>query len=474
MKQNAKFRVTNQTRSDSPDSSTFTLTSIPVLDTNTNKNKPLTLDGQVTKAEILWSLKVTQKGLSYKLCDELNELFSSIFPDSSIVGNFSIQADKMSYVISHGLGPYFKKKLIEDVKKADKYWSNEKQCAVNRFYKSVILGHAYTKTICDIIIESFTTDGLNLNKLLIQEDYKNVSEDIDSVMEKAILYFSITRWVLLGKVIDRILVELVDRSWYIKDEYVDSNGNNQIKYHSIDYYWNNVFSILTKNGISKYPTLTKLIKNVLIITHGNADVERGFSINSNILRENRSSLSESSINGPRLVYDKVKLFGSGSAHKVPITTDMINMVKKSSSNYREGLIAAKLAIAIHNNEENNNKMIQNEKQQHLEEEKMLLDKQKTLAHQMKQAENLIEEGTNRLEGALTSGVFSEVHAAKLLIAGGREKLTSINEQQQQLTNELDKVRLKRKNAFFHEQSINKKLKSIQQNQHNIMDLIDNT
>ncbi|CAF3042103.1 unnamed protein product [Rotaria sp. Silwood2] len=111
-------------------------------------------------------------------------------------------------------------------------------------------------------------------------------------------------------------VELVDRSWYIKDEYVDSNGNNQIKYHSIDYYWNNVFLILTKNGISKYPTLTKLIKNVLIITHGNADVERGFSINSNILTENRSSLSESSINGLRLVYDAVKVFGNESAHKV--------------------------------------------------------------------------------------------------------------------------------------------------------------
>ncbi|CAF4497738.1 unnamed protein product, partial [Rotaria sp. Silwood2] len=296
-KQNAKFRLTNQTRSDSPDSSTFTFTSIPVLDTNTNKNKPLTLDDQVTKAEILWSLKVAEKGLSYKLCDELNELFSSMFPDSSIVGNFSIQADKMSYVISHGLGPYFKKKLIDDVKKVDKfvlifdeqtnnqnkkqldmllrYWSNEKQSVVNRFYKSVILGHAYAKTIRDIIIESFTTDGLNLNKLLMlgrdnpninislenlidvemkkqggclltigscnihivhnafkngilsskwyvdsfcldlyswfkcsparQEDYKNVSEDIDSVMEKAILYFSITRWVLLGKVIDRIL-----------------------------------------------------------------------------------------------------------------------------------------------------------------------------------------------------------------------------------------------------------------------------
>ncbi|CAF4107403.1 unnamed protein product [Rotaria sordida] len=750
-KQNAKFRVANQTRSDPADSFTSTSIGIPILDTNTNKNKPLALDDQVTKAEILWSLKVAQKGLSYNLCNELNELFSSMFPDSSIAGNFSIQADKMSYVVSHGLGPYFKKKLIEDVKKPDKfvlifdeqtnnqnkkqldmllrYWSNEKQCVVNRFYKSIILlGHAYAKTIRDIIIESFATDGLNLNKLLmLGRDNPNINislenlidveikkqggclltigscnihiihnafkngilsskcEDIDSVMEKAILYFSITRWVLLGKVIDRILnqwdilcdyflcflpekqpvqirenkryesiklvlssnfskvkfnfmlylcenifdrfltffqreeplihllycelndlyqnvllsflksdsvqqksgqdllninfeqsalwiadkeikigeqtrklirslnfdekksfyrdvrkiyitianylkknlplnnmllrdlqvldylsrtdrssgdrivrvarnipnllddgeidklanewalysVELVDRSWYIKDEYVDSNGNNQIKYHSIDYYWNNVFSILTMNGISKYPTLTKLIKNVLIITHGNADVERGFSINWNILRENRSSLSESSINGLRLVYDGVKFFGSGSAHKVPITTDIINMVKKSSSNYRESLIAAKLAVAIHKNNENSNKIIQNEKQQHLDEEKVLLDKQKTLAHQMKEAEYLIDEGTNRLEGALKSGVFSEVHAAKLLIAGGREKLTSINEQQQQLTNELDKLRLKRKNAFLHEQSINKKLKPIQQNQHNIMDLIDN-
>jgi hypothetical protein len=34
---------------------------------------------------------------------------------------------------------------------------------------------------------------------------------------------------------------------------------------------------------------------------------------------------------------------------------------------------------------------------------------------MKEAEVLIEEGTNRLEGALKSGSLTEVHAAKLLI-----------------------------------------------------------
>ncbi|CAF4012810.1 unnamed protein product [Rotaria sordida] len=562
-KQNAKFRVLNQARSDSADSSTSTSTGIPILDANTNKNKPLTLDDQVTKAEILWSLKVAQKGLSYNLCNELNELFSSMFPDSSIAGNFSIQADKMSYVISHGLGPYFKKKLIEDVKKADKfvlifdeqmnnqnkkqldmllrYWSNEKQCVVNRFYKSIILlGHAYAKTIRDIIIESFATDGLNLNKLLMlgrdnpninislenlidvemkkqggclltigscnihiihnafkngilsskwyvdsfcldlyswfkcsparQEDYKNVSEDIDSVMEKAILYFSITRWVLLGKVIDRILNQwdiLCDYFLCFLPEKQPVQIRENKRYESIKLVLSSNFS--KKN----LPLNNMLLRDLQVLDYlSRTDRSSGDRIirvarnipnlldDREIDKENRSLLSESSINSLRLVYDGVKLFGSGSAHK--------------SCNYRESLIAAKLAVAIHNNNKNNNKIIHNDKQQHLEEEKVLLDKQKTLAHQMKEAEYLIDEGTNRLEGALKNGAFSEVHAAKLLIDGGREKLTSINEQQQQLTNELDKLRLKRKNALLHEQSINKKLKPIQQNQHNIMNLIDST
>jgi len=78
---------------------------------------------------------------------------------------------------------------------------------------------------------------------------------------------------------------------------------------------------------------------------------------------------------------------------------------------------------------------------------------------MKKTEFLIEEGTNRLEGALKSCALSEVHSAKLLIIGGHEKLTSVNEQQRQVTNELDKLRLKRKDAFLHERSKNKKLKS---------------
>jgi len=164
-KTNIKFTISTSSSSESVVPSSSTSSSIVVLETNSNKNKPLSLEDQVIKAEILWSLNVAQKGFSYSSCNELNELFSLMFPDSAIATKFSIQSNKMSYVISHGLGPYFRKKMIDDVKKADKfvlifdeqtnnqnkkqldmllrYWCCEKQRVVNRFYKTVILGHAY-------------------------------------------------------------------------------------------------------------------------------------------------------------------------------------------------------------------------------------------------------------------------------------------------------------------------------------------
>jgi hypothetical protein len=113
-------------------------------------------------------------------------------------------------------------------------------------------------------------------------------------------------------------IETIDNSWIIKEKYDDFEGKEHIEYHEIDYYWNKVLSIVRSNGYSKYPTLSKLIKNVLIISHGNADVERGFSTNGNILTEERTLLSEKSINGLRITYDAVQYLAYGSAHKVNI------------------------------------------------------------------------------------------------------------------------------------------------------------
>ncbi|CAF1535172.1 unnamed protein product, partial [Rotaria sp. Silwood1] len=71
-------------------------------------------------------------------------------------------------------------------------------------------------------------------------------------------------------------LEHIDETWYIKEKKKDYLGAEIVIYHRIDYYWNKVLSITTTDGRHKYSTLSKLIKNILIIPHGNADVERGF------------------------------------------------------------------------------------------------------------------------------------------------------------------------------------------------------
>jgi hypothetical protein len=113
-------------------------------------------------------------------------------------------------------------------------------------------------------------------------------------------------------------LETIDDSWVIKRKFNDFEGTERIEYHEIDYYWNKVLSIVQNNGYPKYPTLSKLIKNILIISHGNSDVERGFSINNNLLTEERTLLSEKSINGLRGIVDAVDFFGNGLVHKVTI------------------------------------------------------------------------------------------------------------------------------------------------------------
>ena len=52
---------------------------------------------------------------------------------------------------------------------------------------------------------------------------------------------------------------------------------------------------------------------------------------------------------------------------------------------------------------------------------------------MKEAEFLIEEGTNRFESALENDLSTEAHAVKLLIVGICGRLTEVNEQQRQVT-----------------------------------------
>ena len=64
------------------------------------------------KAEVIWTLKCVMSGCSGRFNDNINETFLAMFPDlKSVLINFSLAITKSSYVINHGLAPYFKNQL---------------------------------------------------------------------------------------------------------------------------------------------------------------------------------------------------------------------------------------------------------------------------------------------------------------------------------------------------------------------------
>lgn len=170
------------------------------------------------------------------------------------------------------------------------------------FKKNLPLNNGFLRDL-QVLAHSSQTDPSSFDRILrIARSVSNLCSDkeIDALHPEWMAYSA----------------ESIDRSWYVKDEHIDGSGDTHVKYHSIDYYWQKVFSLSTSVGTPKYPTLGKLLKSILIISHGNADVERGFSINSNLVPENRSLLSEFSINGLRTVRDAIKFFGVNSVHQV--------------------------------------------------------------------------------------------------------------------------------------------------------------
>jgi hypothetical protein len=128
----------------------------------------------VTKAEIIWGLKVASCDMSYRFCDKIGDTFHAMF-NSPISKDFHLSHSKVSYMISDGFGPYFTKQLIYDVNQSKspiaihydetttaqvvkqmdlhfRYWSSSQNQVVRRFYTSLMSGHAEGEKVATAIV----------------------------------------------------------------------------------------------------------------------------------------------------------------------------------------------------------------------------------------------------------------------------------------------------------------------------------
>lgn len=178
----------------------------------------------------------------------------------------------------------------------------------------------------------------------------------------------------------------------------------------LDEHWNSVEDKKNSLGNPQFPLLTKFAKNLMTISHGNADPERGFSENKHFLTDNRSSLSQASIIGLRSVKDALHTV-DGDPLKINITRPMLRAFRESSKTYRAALEEEKKKNAA--SEEGKQFDVLRKRRQsdllQLQFEKQQLQVQLTKAHEA------LEEGNTRLQRAIKNKDMVEVTTASAII-----------------------------------------------------------
>ena len=150
----------------------------------------------------------------------------------------------------------------------------------------------------------------------------------------------------LGKIRMKDLTQLLHDTGHLKSDCADraslkysdlcdmaqSSLNNQLKDFALSKDRLNEFYTSHLAEKKEFVDLFEVIKFVLVLSHGNAVVESGFSINSDVLVEH---LKEESVVAQRQVVDGIQ--SSGGISEVVITPSMMSYVRSSHSRYSDAL-----------------------------------------------------------------------------------------------------------------------------------------
>lgn len=206
-----------------------------------------------------------------------------------------------------------------------------------------------------------------------------------------------------------------------EDDYDDNNDNNKNDdesnakgYSRIDHFWKSIFQIKDHNNSPKYTLLSILIKALLTLAHGNADCERGFSINNSLL-ESRSRLSIYSINGLRQIKSHMERLNN-DFDELKIDRDLLNAAKNSRKNYQDRLDKEKSNLL----EKRKLSPTANKLQELIAEEKELQNKLLASQSMLNLAESHIAEGLKKKE-------FNLIESGNVLLKEANEKIPILNQ-----------------------------------------------
>src|SRR5678815_2342152 len=102
---------------------------------------------------------------------------------------------------------------------------------------------------------------------------------------------------------------------------------------SIDLYGTQFFNKTDPSvNTSRFPTVERVVKASLSLSHGNADVERAFSTSGRTLTSTRSSMSERTLNALITVKSALKMYDN-KPYLISLTPELLSMGRLAYKQY---------------------------------------------------------------------------------------------------------------------------------------------
>lgn len=209
---------------------------------------------------------------------------------------------------------------------------------------------------------------------------------------------------------------LIDE-WHL----LQSEELNSISEARIDHMWQKIFEKKNALGETKYPIIQDVVKMCLAVSHGNADIERGFSKSRIIISEDRTQMLERTLNAKLHVLSALKFYDY-KPHLVPITKELLTSARSAYSRYKAYLEEErrKKELLLKIDEENKRKLEEenNEKKSVEKNLKSIKELETKLAEarkiedaKVKVTDKLLKEANDRLKKGIQNKHFQEIQLA---------------------------------------------------------------
>ncbi|CAH0555059.1 unnamed protein product [Brassicogethes aeneus] len=271
----------------------------------------------------------------------------------------------------------------------------------------------------------------NDNILLQDVEYLIPAEEYSCLIKEPMQSFELQSQISPEALADKIKaqwrnyqLENIDKSFYTETK------NGLEKFKRLDEYWDKVRSIKDIVGQYKYTQLALMARIVLTISHGNANAERGFSLNKYILND-KNSLDKSTIIALRMIKDNLK--DSQAVKNFPMSVTLLQMVGNAKRKYTEYLETQKLLEQNKVQKQNEQKIQETEernKRRIHDDIDVLNDDIIRKESQLSIAKQMLNDGNTNLKKAMGAILFKKepVIRAQQMIAMGLQKVNDITKE----------------------------------------------